>query len=203
MTPARAAAQGPMYFLSSRLVAQMAADAGLQRDLAATVRSASGPEKENWLPWEDVRTPPPARPGVTRARCTHPAAVRAPQVYTGLAMARVATGAGLASVHMGTSVYSETWGVDVKPSTLLLHMKANKATANIAAAHRKANAGHCNYTREEKVGLYCRKWYSCNGASWQRCLYLHNYTACSAKRKRRQKQTAGPLSTEGGGAVHR
>jgi hypothetical protein len=81
------------------------------------------------------------------------------------------------------------WGVDVKPSTLLLHMKANKATANIAAAHRKAADGHCNYTAPEPVRLYCRQWYSCNGASWQRCLYLHNYTSCSAKSRKRRQQS--------------
>jgi hypothetical protein len=79
----------------------MSADAGLQRDLAATVRSASGAEKENWLPWEDVRAaPPPAAPWTPAARPRR-FAPRTAQVYTGLAMARVATGAGLAAVHMG------------------------------------------------------------------------------------------------------
>lgn len=130
-------------------------------------------------------------------------------VWTGLALAWSAQGAGLTSMHMGSALYQEGWDrkQPISTQTLLWHAGTFKGSAaalhdHIIALHRlkggtvaeldaagardepaaRAGAGedHC---ASSGFQVNCGRGYvSCTGASWLRCLAVHNSTDCPRRR---------------------
>ena len=145
-----------MYFVSRRLVAQLNADAAVQRHASDTVRSANDSRKERFLPWEDV--------------------------FTGMALAQSASGGALASVHMHMALYSEGWQFATTPSVLLWHMKIKIPHQIVEVERWSSQQQPCV---PSAVALTCGNTFtSCNGNKWLRCMSVHNETACSTKRVR-------------------
>ena len=143
-----------MYFVSHRLVAQLNLDGALQRHATDTVRSANDSRKERFLPWEDV--------------------------FTGMALTQSASRGPLASVHVHMALYAEGWQFASTSSVLLWHMKAKIPDRIVEVERWSSQQQPCV---PSAVALTCGNTYtSCNGDKWQRCMSLHNKTACITKR---------------------
>lgn len=143
-------AKGPLWFMSSALVAELAAEVEVTRYLEATLDGLNDTLKEGILPWEDV--------------------------WLGAVLSQVVRGRGrgLALVHIGWNVFTETWAFLAAPSTFLWHAKS-KAPYRVTRLTGWARRRHCELPR---TALHChRPWVSCSGATWRRCEWQH---ACSA-----------------------
>ena len=155
---------GPMYFVSRALVAQLNADAALQRHASDTVRSANDSRAERFLPWEDV--------------------------FTGMALAQSASGGALASVHLHMARYAEGWQFASTPSVLLWHMKIKSPHRIVDVERWSSQQQPC---APSAVALTCGNTFtSCNGGTWLRCMSMHNKTTCATKRVRLNSTEAKP-----------
>ena len=150
-----------MYFVSSTLVSQLAADAELQQHADETLSSANSSHNERFLPWEDV--------------------------YTGMALTQAASGPALASVHMHMALYAEGWQFSSTPSVLLWHMKIKKPARIIEVERWSEQQEPCVTSA---VRLTCANVYtSCNNQHWLRCMSLHNKSACVTKKAHMREDT--------------
>jgi len=153
-----------MYFVSRALVAQLNADAALQRHASDTVRSANDSRAERFLPWEDV--------------------------FTGMALAQSASGGALASVHLHMARYAEGWQFASTPSVLLWHMKIKTPHRIVDVERWSSQQQPC---MPSAVALTCGNTFtSCNGGTWLRCMSMHNKTTCATKRVRLNSTEAKP-----------
>lgn len=154
-------AKGPLYFVSSPLIAQLTASEWLTRDLAQTLEPRESDRRATAeMPFEDV--------------------------YTGMALARIATGGGLAYVHIGTSqsvLYADGWGMRLRPSTVVWHMRTDRPV-RIRFAQHWAERRHCD---PRPAQIDCRRRAaisSCSNASWLRCVNseaAYNRSGCSTR----------------------
>ena len=156
-------AKGPMYFVSSPLVAQLSSSREFREYAMVTIASANGTRREKTMPWEDA--------------------------FTGLSILRHVSGVRAAYVHMGSRIFSEAFGVYSKfgfsQNTILYHANTAKARApaRYNAMHYWAMDNHCRALGGPlRATLRCdtEELTTCTGAKWKRCLYVHNYSKCSS-----------------------
>jgi len=161
-------AKGPMFYLSSSLAAGLVQSSAVQRNWDATMATTNQGSIKGIRPWEDV--------------------------WTGLALALSAAGDHLAAVHISLSAFSEG-GVPVVPSTVLWH--AGPFKANLPGRIReRENVTHCTRPEVPDMELHCANNYvSCTGATWLRCVYVNNFTACPKKLPSTRNKTGSLPST--------
>lgn len=167
-------AKGPLFFMSYDLARQLDASPWFQRDVESTVEIGSAMYAANnhtklKRPYEDV--------------------------LTGRALARVAQGQELVSVHAGTVFFNEPWGTyaPMRRSVLVVHDKMKHPT-RIRFVDQWAENHHCT---GQMLQMNCgpKRFVSCSGARWRRCLYVHNQSSCSSAIVRKSWRRTPPNAT--------
>ena len=192
-------AKGAAYWLATPLVRQIVADERVRSELLETATAAesgsaaksagSGGVSSSVVDSAEHSAAGSSAAGSSagsgaggdrRKRKAPPSVIPYEDVYTGLALAKVARGAALTAVQMGKQVFSDLWGFYIAPSTLLWHQRF-KDPSRIVLVHRWAKQHHCPLP-PPVFDCYSEPYSSCSGAAWRRCSVRHNFSACSARR---------------------